>query len=96
MGQLLWSSVDTVVILKQIMRQAGVENTEFISLLSRLRTGSCNYSDFLVLNERLISNAKPMWCEEKWRSAPIIVSENAVKDALNGKSHYCFCSTHGP
>lgn len=38
-GQMLWQLVDTVVILKQVMRQSGRDNDQFVSLLDRLCYG---------------------------------------------------------
>ncbi|KAG2130948.1 uncharacterized protein EDB93DRAFT_1094601 [Suillus bovinus] len=69
LGKLLWLSITTVVILTEVMRQQGAENETFVSLLSRLRT-------------RLISNVRPDW-KLQWTEAPIIVSNNDVKDTFN-------------
>ncbi|KAI0708650.1 hypothetical protein C8Q76DRAFT_602014, partial [Earliella scabrosa] len=44
MGKLLWLSFNTVVILKQVMRQRGSENLQFVGLLSRLREGREDWS----------------------------------------------------
>ncbi|PBK86010.1 hypothetical protein ARMGADRAFT_860313, partial [Armillaria gallica] len=37
-GKLLWLSVDTVVVLTEVMQQGGSENTQFVDLLSRLHS----------------------------------------------------------
>ncbi|KAJ4493162.1 hypothetical protein C8J55DRAFT_418102 [Lentinula edodes] len=44
-GKLLWLSVKTVVLLTQVMRQSGLENEQFVGLLSWLRTVQPNWSD---------------------------------------------------
>ena len=85
-GKLLWRSVGTVVILTEQMRQSGEGNEQFVSLLSRLREGMCTMDDFFLLNSRLISTAEEDLTKDDWRNAPIIVSENAVKDAINMKA----------
>ncbi|TEB33501.1 hypothetical protein FA13DRAFT_1573945, partial [Coprinellus micaceus] len=67
-GKLLWLCVDCVVILEKPERQDGDENERFVELLDRLRLGECNDEDYELLCTR--------WC-------PIIVTDNASKDALN-------------
>lgn len=91
-GKLLWLSVKTVVILTEVWRQAGPENQTFVSLLNRLRHGMC---DFEMLNSRIISNAKSAMTDDTWKSLPIIVSDNAVKDALNAKATEAFARRTG-
>ena len=46
LGRLLWLSVETVVILHETMREAGVGNANFVSLLQRLRDGVCDEGDY--------------------------------------------------
>jgi len=94
-GKLLWRSVGTVVILTEQMRQCGEANRQFVSLLGRLREGMCTEDDFLLLNSRLISTAGEDLSTDDWRNAPIIVSENAVKDAINVRAALAFAQrTH--
>ena len=90
LGKLLWRSVDTVVLLNEQMRQAGEVNAKFVSLLNRLRDGSCTAEDFELLNTRLISTSHEDLTDELWRSAPAIVSDNAVKDAINVRATLAF------
>ena len=94
-GKLLWRAIDTVVILTEQMRQAGEANAKFVSLLSRLRDGSCTEEDFEVLNTRLISVARENLSDTLWRTASMIVSENAVKDAINVKATLAFAERTG-
>ena len=89
-GKLLWCSVDTVIILTEQMRQAGEANAEFVSLLNRLRDGLCTKEDFKLLNTRVVSVAKENLSDVHWRNAPMIVSENAVKDAINVEATLAF------
>ena len=91
-GKLLWHSVDTVILLNEQMRQAGEANVKFVSLLSRLRDGSCTEEDFELLNTRLISTANEDLANELWQRAPVIVSENAVKDAINVRATLAFAA----
>ncbi|KAJ8582751.1 hypothetical protein M405DRAFT_686378, partial [Rhizopogon salebrosus TDB-379] len=52
-GRLLWLSIKTVVLLKQVVRQHGPENLPFIHLLSRLHEGKCTQKDFELLQSRI-------------------------------------------
>jgi len=94
-GKLLWLSVNVVVILHEIKRQTGKENQPFIELLARLREGKSTESDYQLLNTRLIKNVRPDWSSSSWNNAPIIVSENVVKDALNVKAALTFAERTG-
>ena len=89
-GKLLWRSVGTVVILTEQMRQFGDANQQFVSLLGRLREGICSNEDFSLLNSRLISTAGEDLSTDGWQNAPIIVSENAVKDMINVRAALAF------
>lgn len=89
-GKLLWHSIGTVVILTEQMRQHGDANVQFASLLSRLREGVCTEDDFLLLNSRLISTGGEDLLSDDWQKAPMIVSENAVKDAINIRATMAF------
>jgi hypothetical protein len=94
-GKLLWLSVNTVVILTENMRQTGPENQRFVELLGRLRDGRCTQSDYALLNTRLATNLDIDWNNEKWKDAPIIVAENAMKDALNERMAHNFARHTG-
>jgi len=89
-GKLLWRSVDVVVLLSEQMRQTGEANAGFVSLLSRLRNGSCTEDDFDLLNTRLLSVAGEDLTAMSWRNTPMIVSDNAVKDAINVRATLAF------
>ncbi len=51
-ARLLWLSVNTVVILTQVMRQEGIGNSIFVDLLNCLRLGQCTLDDHRVLKQR--------------------------------------------
>ncbi|KAL6298174.1 hypothetical protein BKA93DRAFT_699156, partial [Sparassis latifolia] len=94
-GKLHWLSIDTVVILTKIMCQSGPENAPFVELLSRLRQGRCDASDYTLLNSRLMSNINIDLCRENFRHAPIIVTDNATKNALNVRAVKAFAESTG-
>ncbi|KAI9059615.1 hypothetical protein FKP32DRAFT_1531329, partial [Trametes sanguinea] len=75
MGKLLWLSFTKVVMLHEVMRQKGAENTAFVELLGRLR--------------------RDLLQDEEWENAPIIVYDNATKDALNVKATEAFARRTG-
>ncbi|KAJ7147461.1 hypothetical protein C8R43DRAFT_1088522 [Mycena crocata] len=88
MGKLLWLSINSVVMLKQIERirkrrneitgeldEADPEAIKFVQLLSRLREGRCT--------------------EPHLQYVPIIVSQNELKDALNVKAANAYAARTG-
>ena len=53
------------------------------SLLAHLREGRCTDSDYDLLSERVASKVFLTENVDNWRRTPMIVCENATKDALN-------------
>ncbi|THU88127.1 hypothetical protein K435DRAFT_601678, partial [Dendrothele bispora CBS 962.96] len=94
-GKLLWFAVDTVVVLNEVMWQSGISNLPFVSLLNRLRIGSCNDQDYSLLCNRTMSNVDIDWTNPCWQTAPVIVAENKVKDALNAQAAEAFARRTG-
>ena len=94
LGRLLWLSVDTVVILHETMRQAGSENVSFVGLLHRLREGLCTRADYALLANRCLENLSVAVSDE-WKMAPVIVSNNAVRDAINVRATEAFAERTG-
>ena len=90
LGKLLWLSVKIVVILHEIKRQTGRGNEEFVSLLGRLREGRCTDADYELLQTRVLGAVQPDWSDPSWRHVPIIVTENAAKDAINASAAAAF------
>ncbi|KAJ7162718.1 hypothetical protein C8R43DRAFT_819195, partial [Mycena crocata] len=94
-GKLLWLSVNTVVMLTENMRQTGEHNRAFVDLLNRMRVGRCTSADYDLLNTRLASNLDIDWQSTPWSEAPVIVTENAMKDAINIQMVRDFAKTSG-
>lgn len=94
-GKILWNWVTTVVTLTQIMRQRGDANERFVQLLTRLREGKCTDDDYRLLNTRLLSKTSPDLDISAWKGAPIIVSNNSVKDALNFEAVKAYAASVG-
>jgi len=96
MGKLLWLSVDTVIELTEIMRQMGSSNDWFVALLGRLRKGQCTEDDYALLKTRIICPSNNLSnSDEQWKHAPMIVSENAAKEALNERMAIAFVNHTG-
>ena len=94
-GKLLWLSIDTVIILHQLVRQNAIDDKYFTDLLGRLRTGSCTDADYFFLNSKLLRNTRTDFTSPTWNSAPVIVSNNDVKDAFNLEAAKTFATrTH--
>ena len=88
-------SIQNMIILQTVEHQHGSGAEGLISLLTRLHEGKCTANDYKFLNSRL---AKRLASEEnisRWYSAPIIVSENATKDALNIAATEAFARQSG-
>lgn len=94
-GKILWYSIDTVVLLHQIMCQSGQQNDAFVDMLGRLRIGKCTPDDYETLLHRSISTVSPDWTKSEWNNAPIIVYENAIKDAINEEAAIAFLQNTG-
>lgn len=94
LGKLLWLSIDTVVILIEIMRQGGESNAEYRQLLERLRFGACTDADYHKLLARSLNNIVPSNANN-WHDAPFIVCDNEVKDALNVRATAAFVKRTG-
>ena len=91
LGRLLWLMIDTVVELTTNMRQQGRENVRFSELLNRLRVGNCTDADYEVLQSRIVGqNCDIDFDDPKWKSSPIIVSDNSTKDAINERCAIAF------
>ncbi|KAI1784627.1 P-loop containing nucleoside triphosphate hydrolase protein [Ganoderma leucocontextum] len=95
MGKLLWMCFSHVVILDEVMRQQGSQNDTFIHLLAHLRLGECTDADFNLLNSRLLQNQPRGDYISQWATAPIIVSDNATKDAINAQAAIAFSRNSG-
>ena len=88
-------SIRNVIVLQTVERQRGSGAEELISLLSRLREGKCTETDYAFLNSRLAKRLASEQDISRWYNAPIIVSENATKDALNIAATEAFARQSG-
>jgi len=95
MGRLLWLSVETVVILHETMRQAGAGNIDFVGLLQRLREGVCDENDYELLSEKKLGTTAIPEDDEQWRFSPVIVTNNATRDAINRRAAEAFAEQTG-
>jgi len=95
LGRLLWLSVETVVILHESMRQAGVGNTDFVDLLGRLRDGVCNEDDYELLSGRKLNETTIPGGDGRWGFSPVIVTNNATRDAINCRAAEAFAEQTG-
>src|SRR6266508_5493185 len=82
-GKLLWLSVDKVIILKELMHQNEQQDLQFTQLLAHLWIECCTDSDYQFLIQRKLSHKQTNFSESTWKQAPIIVSNNDIKDSLN-------------
>ncbi|KAI1782011.1 hypothetical protein LXA43DRAFT_869725, partial [Ganoderma leucocontextum] len=94
-GKLLWMCFSHVIMLDEVMRQQGSHKDTFIRLLARLRLGECTDADFNLLNSRLLQNQPRGDYVSQWATAPIIVSDNATKDAINAQAAVVFAHNSG-
>ena len=74
-GHQLWRSLNTVVILKEQMRQAG--DPDCAALLSRLRRRNPSDKDIEALNSRIGAKLPNM------KSVPVVVRRHALRHAIN-------------
>ena len=94
LGRLLWLSVEVVVLLHETMRQSGEGNANFMGLLGHLSSGICTDIDYELLRGRVLENAQ-VKVMDKWRDTPVIVANNASKDAINIHAMEAFATKTG-
>ena len=83
-----------MIILDKINHQSGDSNIHFVELLSRLQIKECTISDYNLLRSRVISEMQNLhtWNLSLNDYCPVIVSDNASKDAINIKMAMSFTS----
>ena len=93
-GKLLCLSVYAIIVLQKINHQSGDSNTHFVELLIRLHIGECNASNYQLLKSRVISETQNIntWNLGINDYSPVIVSDNASKDAINNQMSLLFAS----
>jgi hypothetical protein len=95
LGRLLWLSVETVVMLHETMHQAGDANAGFVDLLQRLRDGCCDDDDYGILSGRSLNKRALPSGDGGWKFAPVIVTNNTARDAINRKAAEAFAIEMG-
>ena len=80
-GRQLWIQVDTMVQLKQQMRAIG--DPRYQVLLSRVRVGKTNAEDHALLRTRIHGTNGLSALSDDFKSAPIVVMTNELKDTIN-------------
>ncbi|KAJ7114875.1 hypothetical protein C8R44DRAFT_629697, partial [Mycena epipterygia] len=87
MGRILWHQFNTVVILRQNMRQqAKTESDDKLrTALENMRFGACTTDDIDFLESRIAGfrEGNPKLNTKEFRNASIITARNSQKDALN-------------
>jgi hypothetical protein len=86
-GKILWRQVDTVVILKQNMRQTEM-TTDDLKLrvaLENMRYGACTAEDLKYPRSRTISRraGHPTFNDPGFRCVSVITALNSHKDKIN-------------
>jgi hypothetical protein len=77
LGHHLWRSLNTIVILRQQMRQA--DDPEYAALLQRIRHRMPSEDDILRLNERVCAPLSDFW------NTPVIVRRHSLRQVINRK-----------
>ena len=95
LGRLLWLSFEMVVILDESMRQTGPNNMGFVELLQRLCDGVCNRSNYDVLTNSSLRLRTGVDDQQRWSFAPVIVTNNVTRDAINHRSAEAFAEQTG-
>lgn len=87
LGRALWHSFTTVVILRQNMRQTGVNDDDcrFRVALENMRYGACTLDDIALLRSRIAgtTTGAPNLNEPGFHDVPIIVPWNTHRDTIN-------------
>jgi hypothetical protein len=87
LGKSFWHQVNTVVILRQNMRQReqSVKDAKFRQALENMRFKDCTPADVAFLRTRISSSipGRPCILDNEFRNVPIITALNIHKDAIN-------------
>ena len=71
-----------MAILHETIRQTRSKNKVFVDLLHRLRTGRCDDNDYSLVSRKTLGVAE-MPGDNLWNLAPIVITSNATRDAVN-------------
>ena len=87
MGRALWHQVNTVVILRQNMRQKtqSIDDDKLRNALENMRYKDCSLADIQFLRSHITSQlpGRPSITDPDFRSVSIITAKNAQKDEIN-------------
>jgi hypothetical protein len=87
LGKVLWHQFNTVIILRQNMRQntQTEEDDKFRTALSNMRYGACTPDDLQFLRTRVagFGPGQPRMDSSEFRNASIITARNSQKDTIN-------------
>lgn len=99
LGKFIWHGFNTVVILRQNMRQRGISpgNQMFRTALENLRYKSCTSVDIALFRSRISSTlpGRPHLTEHRFRNVSIITAFNAHRDAINALGEERFAQEMG-
>lgn len=95
-AKLLWLTVSTIIILHYPQRQISSKNEEFCDLLMCLQEGRCTAHDYDLLNSCVMSSESNIdFISKPWQHTPVIVYDNAAKDAINAQAASAFTKELG-
>jgi hypothetical protein len=87
LGKILWHQFNTVVLLRQNMRQneQTVEDGKLRTSLENMRYGACTPDDVEFLRTLIAGNrpGQPRLDSKKFRNVPVITARNVHKDTMN-------------
>jgi hypothetical protein len=103
-GIQIWHQVEHVVVLEEIMRQR--RDPLLMSILKRLRKGTCTEDDKEILDKYVLSNAEcseetkdltgiNRWIDDPAHACPLIVYTNAARDRHNSNMAEAFATATG-
>jgi hypothetical protein len=103
-GIQIWHQVEHVAVLEEIMRQRG--DPLLMSILKRLRKGTCTEDDKEILHKYVLSNAEcsegtkdltgiNRWIEDPAHACPLIMYTNAARDRHNSNMAEAFATATG-
>ncbi|KAJ7086961.1 hypothetical protein C8R44DRAFT_650424, partial [Mycena epipterygia] len=99
LGKILWHQFNTVVILRQNMRQQEqtAEDDQLRTALTNMRFGACTPADVAFLRSRIAGcrPENPKLNVPAFRNVSIITARNSQKDILNRLGAHRFATENG-
>ncbi|KAI9061413.1 hypothetical protein FKP32DRAFT_1538555, partial [Trametes sanguinea] len=98
-GKAQWHTFTTVVILRENMRQKGMDASDvaFRTALVNMRYGRCTSDDVLLLRSRVYHPTRPSPVDslDGFEEVSIITARNSHRDAINRDASRLFAERHG-